>query len=395
MSSAKKKVSAVQEKVYKIAFAGGGTGGHIYPGIAVADELTAYFKKKGKKVQIDWIGNSKGMDKSIIEKNLISEGGSITKFHGIPCGKLRRYFSIQNFFDLFKIFAGLVKSYFILKKLKPDLLFSKGGFVSVPPCMAAKKLKIPYFTHECDFTPGLATRLNSKGAKNIFLSYEETASYFKDELKDKCLVTGNPVRPVFYLDLEEEGRKFLGIPEKTKKPVLLVLGGSLGAKQINDLIIENLAWLKERFIVVHQTGKAFAQENPDVMKMTGENYKPYAFIYKEMPSVIQAADIIISRSGANSLWECAVCSKPMVLIPLEGNGTRGDQLDNAKFFEKQGGAIVLTGREADTAHLVVTLNNLLETKKRKVLSQGVKAMCPKKKPSLVLAELIYSGVVQK
>src|SRR5574344_7073 len=220
------------EKVMRIVFTGGGTGGHIYPGIAVADEVRSLFLQNNIPVDIYWIGSNQGMDQSLIEKNLVSAGGPITAFYGIPCGKLRRYLSLSNVTDLFKIIAGYFKAVHLLRVLKPAVLFSKGGFVSVPPCRAARLLHIPYYTHECDFTPGLATRLNSKGAKNIFVSYEDTKKYLKDSLRNKCVVTGNPVRPVFYTDNGAAGKKFLKI-ENAQKPILLVLGGSLGALQIN------------------------------------------------------------------------------------------------------------------------------------------------------------------
>src|SRR5574344_2116581 len=329
------------EKTIRIVLTGGGTGGHIYPGIAVADEIKSISKERNISIEIYWIGSSRGMDYSIIEKCLENNGGSIKQFYGIPCGKLRRYFSLQNITDLFRIIGGFFKAVHLLKKIKPDVVFSKGGFVSVPPCKAAKLLNIPYYTHECDFTPGLATRLNSKNAKNILISYEDTKKYFNKDIQKKCIVTGNPIRPSFYVDFAVEGRKFLNLSTKEDKPVLLVLGGSSGAKQINNLVIENLQWLKEKFIVVHQTGKTFAEENPDVMKSGDSSYKPYDFIYKEMVSVIQASDIVLSRAGANSLWECAVCKKPLVLIPLCGSGTRGDQVDNAQFFAERNAAIVL------------------------------------------------------
>lgn len=379
--------------VIRIVFAGGGTGGHIYPGIAVADETKTLFEEMGKSVEIYWIGSKSGMDASLVEKNLIENGGSITKFYGIPCGKLRRYLSFQNFTDLFKIVAGYFKSIHLLLKIKPDVVFSKGGFVSVPPCRAAKLLHIPYYTHECDFTPGLATRLNSKAAKNILVTYRETADYFKGVLGEKCLVTGNPVRPVFYADSAAEGRKFLGLSENEKKPVLLVLGGSLGARQVNNLIIENLDWLKERFVVVHQTGKAFADENAGIMASGDDSYKPYAFIYSEMPSVIQSADIVVTRSGANSIWECAVCSKPMILIPLCGASSRGDQVDNAEFFEKNGCASVLLGKDADSAHLIDALTKLSDEKNRKEYAQNAKNLCDGTKPARKIAEIIYNGII--
>ena len=376
----------------KIVFAGGGTGGHIYPGIAVADSLKALAESKGLSVEIYWIGNGSGMDRDIVEKNLVSAGGSITEFLGIPCGKLRRYFSLRNFVDIFKIAGGFFKSLSLLKKIKPDVLFSKGGFVSVPPCRAAKMLHIPYYTHECDFTPGLATKLNSGGAKNIFVSYEESSKYLKGKNASKCVVTGNPVRPVFYQDNRDAGLEFLGVPKDHEKPILLVLGGSSGALQINNLVVQNITWLKERFIVVHQTGKAFAHDNPLLMASRNDSYKPYDFIYSEMPSVIQASDVVLSRAGANSIWECAVCSKPMVLGPLCGSGTRGDQVDNARFIQQNGAAMALIGKDADSDHLKEALESLLSKEKRDSLSAACKKLCGEKVPSQNIANHILEGL---
>ena len=380
------------KKKFCVVFAGGGTGGHIYPGIAVADELQSLAKSHNVEIEIHWIGSSSGMDRSIVEKNLVSCGGSITAFHDIACGKLRRYFSFRNFTDLFKIFFGFVSSYFLLKKLKPNCLFSKGGFVSVTPCRACKLLKIPYFTHECDFTPGLATRLNSGGAKKILVSYEETSGYFKESLRSKICVTGNPVRPVFYEDNSSAGREFLGIPETNSRPILLVLGGSLGALQINNLVVENLDYLKKNFIVIHQTGKKFADENPKIMESGDEFYKPYAFIYSQMPSVIQAADIVLSRSGANSLWECAVTSKPMILVPLCSNGSRGDQVDNAKYFKDKNAAFMLVGEDATSDKLIECLESLKDKTKREQFSDSLKIICGKEKPVSRIAGIVLEEI---
>ena len=381
-------------KKIKIAFAGGGTGGHIYPGIAVADALASLASEKNLELEINWIGNESGMDREIVEKNLLSKGGSINGFFGIPCGKLRRYLSMENLKDLFKIASGYFKSKKILKQMKPDCLFSKGGFVSVPPCRAAKSLKIPYYTHECDFTPGLATKLNSGGAKKILLSYEETGKFFNDSNRKKCLVTGNPVRPIFYSDHSSEGLDFLGIPKDHEKPVLLVLGGSLGALQINNLIVENLDWLCERFIVVHQTGKKFAESNPSLFSEKRPDYHPFDFIYAEMPSVIQAADVVLSRAGANSLWECAVCRKPMLLIPLCGSGTRGDQVDNAKFFQEKKSAMALIGEEADGANLKKSLEQLLNSGIRKNLSEACGKLCASFFPAKQIAQTILDDLIR-
>ncbi len=366
-------------------FAGGGTGGHIYPGLAVADELRSLASKNNQEIKIVWLGNSSGMDKNLVEKS-----GSVDEFIGIPSGKLRRYFSFKNFSDLFKIFAGLIKSFFTLLKLKPAVLFSKGGFVSVPPCVAAKLLRIPVFTHECDFTPGLATRLNSRFATKILVSYEETKTYLPSDKRDKAIVTGNPVRPVFYTTNPEEGKKFL-FSERSdynpEKPILLVLGGSLGAHQINELVAQNLDWLCERFNVVHQCGA----KDADSMPKNHEGYFLHPFIYKEMSDVISAADIVLSRAGANSIWECSVLGKPMVLIPLCGSGTRGDQVDNAHFFEERGAAIVLLGEYAEESYLKSALEKMADSDFRENAALASKSLSAGKRPASKIAEIVWQA----
>ncbi len=248
-----------------------------------------------------------------------------------------------------------------------------------------------YYTHECDYTPGLATKLNSKSATKICVSYNETISRFSSEIQNKCVVTGNPVRPVFYKENIQIGLNFLGVPLIHAKPLLLIQGGSLGAKQINTLIVENLSWLKEKFIVVHQMGEAFAKEHPELFESADENYKPFDFIHSQMPDVLHACDVVISRSGANSIWECAVCAKPMILIPLVGNGTRGDQLDNAKYFEERGAAIVLAGEEANAENLKNALTLFLQASNRKNYSEHCKELSQGKMPASTIAQMILEG----
>ncbi|MDR0374839.1 MAG: undecaprenyldiphospho-muramoylpentapeptide beta-N-acetylglucosaminyltransferase [Treponema sp.] len=305
-----------------VAFTGGGTGGHIYPGLAVAGAL-----KKKIDCRIIWLGSDKGMDASIVKK----DGGIV--FFGVPSGKLRRYASLQNVLDIFKIIAGFFAARKILKKENPGLLFSKGGFVSVPPVVAAFSLKIPVFTHESDFSPGLATRINSRFSKRIFTAYQDTVSQFPAACHGKIFVSGNPVRDVFRTADKKRGRAFLGVDDKER--ILLALGGSQGAKEINDLVREHLAGLTNHYVVVHQTGQA-EWDMP-----ASERYKPYRYINEDMPHVLAAAELALGRSGAGTVWECAASGKPMALIPLRGSGTRGDQVENARFFEKAGAAIVV------------------------------------------------------
>ena len=316
-----------------VVFAGGVTGGHIFPGIAVAEALA----KKGN-YRLFWIGSSSGRDREMVEA-----AGLGIEFYGVPSGKLRRYFSLRNLTDVFKIAAGFFCSLFILKKIKPDALFSKGGFASVPPCYAAKFLKIPVLTHESDFSPGLATRLNAKVAGRILLSYSETANLLPQAARAKCTVTGNPVREHFFAASCERGKAFAGIT--APDPVLLALGGSTGAESVNLLVLSCLKELCSKFVVVHQTGGKTASASAEALAAAEElsrqgRYFEFGFIGAEMPDVLAAADLVVSRAGASAVWECAAAGKPMLLIPLAKGSSRGDQIENAAWFEKRGAAVV-------------------------------------------------------
>jgi UDP-N-acetylglucosamine--N-acetylmuramyl-(pentapeptide) pyrophosphoryl-undecaprenol N-acetylglucosamine transferase len=303
-----------------IVFTGGGTAGHVYPGLSVAEVL----KGKDEEIRILWIGSGKGM-----EADIVRNAGF--EFIGIPSGKLRRYFSIHNFFDLFKIAAGFVKALFLIKKLNPALVFSKGGFVSVPPVAAAGLLRIPVFSHESDLTPGLATRINKRFSEKIFVSYDETVRFLPE---GKTYVTGNPVRAAIYKADAENGRKLAGSGDKK---IILVIGGSQGALQINLLIEELAEKLIEDFTIIHQMGAFSFKES----KISG--YITRDFIKDELPDLIAASDLIVSRAGASTLWESASLAKPSILIPLGSGSSRGDQLKNAEVFEEAGAAVVLSG----------------------------------------------------
>ncbi|GHV80272.1 UDP-N-acetylglucosamine--N-acetylmuramyl-(pentapeptide) pyrophosphoryl-undecaprenol N-acetylglucosamine transferase [Spirochaetia bacterium] len=333
-----------------IAFTGGGTGGHIYPGLAVAAALTELLPG----CRMFWIGSAAGMDRLIVE-------GAGLVFFGVPSGKLRRYFSLKNLSDVVKIGAGFFAARRILKKEHPRLLFSKGGFVSVPPCAAASSLGIPVFTHESDYSPGLATRINARFAARIFTAYEDTAAFFPPRFRERTVSAGNPVRPGFRNADAAAGRAFLGIASEER--VLLVLGGSQGAREVNELIRESLPKLTEYYTVVHQTGPNQDWERTGGSIPASARYRPYAYIREEMPQVLAAAELVLGRSGAGTVWEAATAGKPMVLIPLHGSGTRGDQVENAAFFEKAGAAVVIKGtgdRGATAAVLAAAVAALAE-----------------------------------
>ena len=371
-----------------VIFTGGGTGGHIFPGIAVAEVF-----KKETGIPIVWIGSNNGTDRSYVCSADIP-------FYGIPAGKLRRYFSLENLIDVFKIIGGFFASLIILLRLKPSFVFSKGGFVSVPPCAAARCLKIPVITHECDFSPGLATKINTRFAAHIFVSYTKTTSFFPNAVQRKITVTGNPVRMRFYEANADAGKVF--IQYTGDKPILFIQGGSLGALQINVLVEQTILFLVESFFVVHQTGaqhraqgdqikKRLKEERPDL----SSQYKPFPFIVEQMPDVLAASDLVMSRAGANTIWEAAAAGKPMLLLPLEKGSSRGDQIENADFFTKQGAAITLSGKDTTPAALCSVLTRLLENPHELQAMAQASAALADEKPAVKIAHLLQQWITEE
>jgi len=355
--------------MHTIAFTGGGTGGHIYPGLAIALAL-----KERLDCRLVWIGANKGMDRSLVEAAGI-------EFRGIPSGKLRRYFSLRNAVDMLRVLAGIFASRRILRELRPSLLFSKGGFVSVPPCAAAASLGIPVFTHESDYSPGLATRLNARWAERVLVAYPETVEALPEAAREKAVVTGNPVRVDFRKAFAAAGREFLGIGPDER--VLLVLGGSQGARQVNELVWAVLPKLLETYVVVHQTGPGLGSAAP-----SAPGYMPYEYLRDELPSILAAAELVVGRSGAGTVWEAATAGKPMVLVPLCGAGTRGDQVENAVYFEKRGAAFTLEGEKADAGNFADAIGRISQDKKLRTKMAAQAALVGTKDSTRLCTDLI-------
>ena len=362
-----------RDSIMTFAFTGGGTGGHIYPGLAVASCL-----QKKIPCRIIWIGSAKGMDRSIVE-------AAGLEFYGIASGKLRRRFSLRNVTDLFRVIAGFFAARKILKKERPKLLFSKGGFVSVPPSAAAASLKIPVYGHESDLTPGLATRINFRFSEKLFIPYKDSVTFYAQAVRNKLDVSGNPVRPLFQNADGAKGRVFLGIEES--ETMLLVLGGSSGSLEINNLIAECLIDLVKEFIVVHQCGSG--DKN---LPAGNARYKPYEYINDELPHVIAAADLVICRGGAGTLWECAALKKPMIIIPLRGTGTRGDQVENARIFHEAGAAINFINdiNEEISAKKLAAMAAALAADKEKLKAMASSQIC-----TAGAADYIAEAIMQK
>lgn len=328
-----------------IIFTGGGTGGHVFPALALIENL----QKDG--YEISWIGSKSGIEYQIVQKYNI-------KFYSIPSGKLRRYFSLLNFIDIFKIIAGFIASFFILLSHKPNLIFSKGGYVTVPPVLIGRLFGIKIFTHESDFSPGLATRINSRFVNKILVPYPETKEYFKEPIKSKVVVTGNPVRVDFYHADRKKGLEIVGF--NNTKPLLVVLGGSLGAKEINDLIFESKDELLKKYNIFHQMGEQNFIESSTV------GYKSVPFIKENMAHIIKAADLVISRAGAGFIWEFITVGVPSLLIPLIA-GSRGDQVLNAEYFQKLGMVKVLKGTDVTQKRFLEELDDYFLNSKEEMV----------------------------
>ncbi len=314
-----------------IAFTGGGTGGHVIPGIAVMEALREKYSG-----ELYWIGSRKG-----IERDILRRSAPYCHYRSVPTGKLRRYISLQNFVDLFRVAAGVIWSFVILLRLRPDVLFSKGGFVSVPPVFAAWLLRIPVITHESDVDPGLATRINSRFAARICVPYEVTRDLLPDSLQIRVVVTGNPVRrDLQHADAAGLKRK-LGFADD--KPLVFVFGGSLGSERINRLVDDVLDALLEHVNIVHQRG---AQS---LTWRQSPGYVADHFFYEDYPAILGAADLAVCRAGAGTLWELAATRTPGICIPLSLGASRGDQIRNADVFERMGTVLVMQedGLEAD------------------------------------------------
>lgn len=257
------------------------------------------------------------------------------RYKGIYCGKLRRYFSFENFVDAFKVPVGIWQAFWILKRFQPDKVFSKGGFVSVPVVVAASLLKIPIILHESDTEPGLANLFCARYAKKICVSFEESRPFFKKYSK-KVVFTGTPVREWLKNGSAENGRKFTGLNKF--RPIVLVMGGSLGARQINDLVRDSLNELLKKFQIVHIRGRG----NLDI-GIHKKGYVQYEYLDEQMKDVYVMSEIVVSRGGANSLAEIAMLGKKAVIIPLGEEASRGDQIQNAEVYSKNYGWEVLTG----------------------------------------------------
>lgn len=323
-----------------IVLTGGGTAGHVTPNIALVPKL----RELGYK--ISYIGSYDG-----IEKKLIEEMG--IPYYGISSGKLRRYFDWKNFTDPFRVLKGFAEARKILKQLKPDIIFSKGGFVTVPVVVAAGRLKIPALIHESDMTPGLANKLCIPFATKVCCNFPETVNNLP---KEKAVLTGTPIRQELLSGNKEAALKFCGF--NSDKPVIMVIGGSLGAASVNENVRKILPELLKDFQVIHLCGKGKVNESLTQTK----GYVQYEYIKEELPDLFALSDIVISRAGANAICELNALHKPNLLIPLSAKASRGDQILNARSFERQGFSMVMEEEEITETKLLEAIHKLYENR---------------------------------
>lgn len=345
-----------------IILTGGGTAGHVSLNEAIIPSLF----EAGYKVH--YIGSKDG-----IEKELIGNAFPDLPYHSISSGKLRRYFSMKNFTDPFKVLAGVGQALSIIKKVKPTVIFSKGGFVSVPVVVAAKLANVPVVVHESDVTPGLANKIALPFASHIFTVFKETMKHLPS---DKTTNTGSIIRQQLFEGKKEAGLAYCGF--STDKKVLLVMGGSLGSVVINDALRENLPALLQQYQIIHLCGKGNIDEG--LTNLNG--YKQFDYVTTELPDLLYAADLIVSRAGSNSIFEFLALHKPMLLIPLSAAKSRGDQILNARLFKNQGFAQVLD-EDTMTSAIFLKAVQQLDTKADDMIDKMLDVEQPKTPAEMV------------
>ena len=324
----------------KIVLTGGGTAGHVTPNIA----LIPYLKKEGYDVY--YIGSKGGMEEELIKKCDIP-------YYGVSSGKLRRYFDKKNFSDIFKVLKGIMQAKHIIRKIKPDVVFSKGGFVAVPVVVGAALNKVNVVCHESDITPGLANKLAMPFAKAVCTTFPEAVKHIKD---NKGIYTGTPIRDMLFTGKKEKGLEMCGF--SGNKPVILIMGGSQGSVKVNNSVRGLLSKLLPKYDIVHLCGKG----NLDESLSDKEGYKQFEYISDELPDLFAMADMVISRAGSNAICEFLALHKPMLLIPLGKNASRGDQILNAESFKKQGFAEVIDEEKMTKGSLFDTINRVYENR---------------------------------
>lgn len=332
----------------KIVLTGGGTAGHVTPNLALLPGL----REAG--FDVHYIGSYEGIEKSLMEK----EGVAYT---GIATGKFRRYFDLKNLTDPFRVIKGYSEAKKAIRNYKPDVLFSKGGFVAVPVVLAAKHYKVPIIIHESDMTPGLANKICIPAAQKICCNFPETVKLLPE---GKAVLSGSPIREELLTGSRRAGLEFTGL--SSSKPILMMMGGSTGSRNVNKALRSILPELLKNFQVIHLCGKGMLDESLSHLK----GYVQYEYISEQLKDLMAAADIVLSRAGANAICEFVALQKPNILVPLPASVSRGDQILNAKSFEKQGFSKVLEEETLTDELLLNTIHEVYENRSKYVEAMG-------------------------
>ncbi|MCR9192305.1 MAG: undecaprenyldiphospho-muramoylpentapeptide beta-N-acetylglucosaminyltransferase [Gammaproteobacteria bacterium] len=332
------KISNPEAIEKKIVLTGGGSAGHVTPNLALIPELQA------QGWTIDYIGSAHGVERNMIKAVDVP-------YHEISTGKLRRYFSWQNFLDPFRVVIGMVQAFRLIRKLKPQVIFSKGGFVALPVVIGGWFTRTPIVVHESDFSVGLANRLSFPFADKICVTFEAAKRNIKN--KAKVVVTGTPIRETLLQGTREAGLKRCGF--HGDKPCILVMGGGHGARAINDCIRQSLTALLSKVQVIHLCGPG--KIDASLKKRAG--YVQFEYANEELPDLLAATDLVITRAGANSLYELLVLAKPHILIPLPRLQSRGDQIQNAHHFERLGVSHVIEEERLTTTTLLAAVETVM------------------------------------
>jgi len=351
----------------RIVLTGGGTAGHVTPNIALIPSL------RDAGFDICYIGSYEGIEKKLITDMDIP-------YYGIDTGKLRRYKSLKNLSDPFHVIHGYSESMSLMRRLKPDIVFSKGGYVSVPVVLAAAARRIPVISHESDMTPGLANRITAKAVTKICCNFPETVKLLPPE---KAVLTGTPIRQELLAGNKLAGLNYCGFT--TAKPVLLVTGGSTGAVRINKAIRAILPKLLADYQVCHLCGAGKTDASLDGL----DGYVQFEYVNKEMRDLFAMSDIVVSRAGANAICELLALRKPNLLIPLSAGASRGDQILNADSFKQQGYSSVIAEADITEDTLLKAINDLYAKREQYI---GAMSVSRQNDAIPVIMELITSTV---
>ncbi|MCR8658663.1 undecaprenyldiphospho-muramoylpentapeptide beta-N-acetylglucosaminyltransferase [Paenibacillus endoradicis] len=322
-----------------IVFTGGGSAGHV------TGNLVLIPKCAQENWKIHYIGSEQG-----IERKLISDLKNVT-YHPISTGKLRRYFSWNNVTDIFKVIRGIMQSFRLIRNIKPDVIFAKGGFVSVPVVIGAKLNRVPIIIHEPDLNVGLANKLTLPFSNIMTTTFQETAHKYE---KQNAVYVGAILKEGF---LSNNIRSLSSYTFASEKPVLLIMGGSQGAQRINAMVTKVLPELLERFYVIHICGKGKIEHSAAI-----KGYHCYEFVNDELPDLLALADIVVSRAGSSSIMELLTLQKPMLLIPHTNGGNRSGQLAQAQYFQQAGFADILLEEEMTEPNFLAAIEQLYENR---------------------------------